>query len=46
MGKARSCSRFPSAAASRSVLTWEGAAEAMPAGMSKMLLTEGFPFSI
>lgn len=38
MGKGRSCLHFPSAAASRRALTWEGAAEAMPARMSRCCL--------
>lgn len=43
MGKARSCLRFPSASASRRVLTWEGAAEAMPARMSRCCLQKVSP---
>lgn len=38
MGKGRSCLHFPSAAASRRALTWEGAAEAVPAQMSRCCL--------
>lgn len=43
MGKARSRLHFPSAAASRRALTWEGAAEAVPARMSRCCLLKVFP---
>lgn len=43
MRKVRSCLCFPSAAASCRVLTWEGAAEAMPARMSRCCLQKVSP---
>lgn len=43
MGKARSWLCFPSAAASLRALTWEGAAEAMPARMSRRCLRKVSP---
>lgn len=43
MGKARSCLHLPSAAASRRALTWEAAAEAVPARMSRCCLLKVSP---
>lgn len=48
MEKARSCLHFPSSAASHRALTWEGAAEAMPAKMTTCCLWKVslFPYKV
>lgn len=49
MGKAKSCLHFASAAASHRALTWEGAAEAVPAKMTRCCLRKVslfFPYKV